>query len=323
MLGIRSTVNDADSMRLQIAYNMEVPRTILLELKRRMPFILSAVTLFAEKYQVTRLVEESKMAAVTCISEVYNTLVNYELQMSQLSIFFRNTVIQYQKAVQAFIDAVTKLLRETKFKLPGSDKLTTVPEVFREVTSGIAVVLEKIIQNIYGNIQFCYNAFVEMIINVNLRIPVGDAVASNQFLVVVKKDIAIVFEKLVDFVKKMDSLDIILEKLGETLKHVVEKTQEFVDLIEWEYLDVALVNINIQYHHFIIILKDAVGQVAVLNMEDVTIACEYIIDVLVYVTEQFNNVVYGFLQQTSEEVQAYMTISDGKLLMDVPFSFLQ
>lgn len=323
MLGIRSTVNDADSMRLQIAYNMEVPRTILLELKMRMPFILSAVTLFAEKYQVTRLVEESKMAAVTCISEVYNTLVNYELQMSQLSIFFRNTVIQYQKAVQAFIDAVTKLLRETKFKLPGSDKLTTVPEVLREVTSGIAVVLEKIIQNIYGNIQFCYNAFVEMIINVNLRIPVGDAVASNQFLVVVKKDIAIVFEKLVDFVKKMDSLDIILEKLGETLKHVVEKTQEFVDLIELEYLDVALVNINIQYHHFIIILKDAVGQVAALNMEDVTIACEYIIDVLVYVTEQFNNVVYGFLQQTSEEVQAYMTISDGKLLMDVPFSFLQ
>lgn len=323
MLGIRSTVNDADRMRLQVAYNMEVPRTMLVELKMRIPSILSAVTLFADKYQVTRLVEESKMAAVTGVSEVYNTLVNYKLQMSQLSIFFRNTVIQYQKAVQAFINAVTKLLRETKFKLPGSDKLTTVPEFLREVTSSIAVVLEKIIQNISVNMQFCYNAFIEMIMNVNLRMPVGDALASNQFLVVVKKEIAIIFEKMVDFVKKMESLDTILEKLGETLKHVAEKTQEFVDLIESEYLDVALVNINIQYHHFIIIVKDVVGQVAALNMKDVTIECEYIIDMLVYVTEWFNNVVYGFLHQTSEEVRAYMTISDGMLEMDIPFSFFQ
>lgn len=323
MLGVRSTVNDADRMSLQIAYNMEVPRTMLLELKTRIPFILSGVTQFAEKYQVARLVEESKMAAITGIGEVYNTMVNYKLQMSQLSIFFRNTVIQYQKAVQAFINAVTRFLRETKFKLPGSDKLTTVPEVLREVTSSIAVTLEKIIQNIYVNIQFCYNAFVEMIINVNLRIPVGDALASNQFLGEVKKDIAIVFEKMVDFVKKMESLDIILEKFGDTLKHVVEKNQEFVDLIESEYLDGVLVNININYHHFIIILKDAVGQVAALNMEDVTIACEYIVDMLVYVAEQFNDVAYGFLQQASQEVQAYMTISDGRLEMDIPFSFLQ
>lgn len=321
VLGIRSTMEDGNKLRLQIVYNMEVPTTMLHELKARIPSVLSAVTLLAEKYQVARLVEELKTAAVTGAREVHDNVVNYALQTSQLSIFFRNTVFQYQKAAQAFIDAVVKVLRETKFKLPGSDELTTIPKVLKKVTSSIAVMLEKLVQNIYINMQFCYNTFVEMIMNVNLSMPVGDALASNQFLIKVKKDMAVAFEKMVEFVEHVESLDTMLVEFGETLKHVVEKTQEFVDLIESEYLDVALVNINKQYTDFIIFSKLVVEQFAALTMEDVNSTCEDIIDMLVYATEMFNSVLYGFLQQTSEEVHAYVTISDKRLEMDIPFLF--
>lgn len=291
---------------------------MLFELKARIPSVLSAVALFAEKYQIARLVEELKMAAVSRVGEVYDTASSYKLQMSQLSVFFRNSFMQYQKTVQAFIDAVVKVLRETKFKLPGSDELTTIPEVVREVVSSIGVVLEKILQNIYTSMQFCYDAYVRMIVDVNLSLPVADVLASNQFLADVRKATTMFFW---DFVKNMESIDTMLEKVGETLKAVAEKTQEFVDSIESDYLDAVLVNINLQYHSFIIALKTVVGRFAALRMEDLNNTCEDIIDMLIYVTEQVNVVVYGFLQQTSEVVQTYVTISDATLEIDVPFSF--
>lgn len=314
---MRSAVKD-DKTRLQIAYNMDVPRSMLLELKTRIPSVLSAVTLFADKHQITRRVEELKVAAAVQVDEVYATLSSYHLQMSELSVFFRNTFVQYQKTVQAFIDAVVKVLRETKFKLPGSDELTTVPEVLKEVTRSTGVVLEKILQNLYACLQFYYDAYVEMIMDVNLSMPVGDVLASNQFFADVKKATLMIFMDL----KNTESLDTILVKVGETLKAVTEKTQEFVDSIESEYLDVVLVHINLQYHDFIFALK-AVSQFDAPNMEDLNSFCEYIVDMLVFVTEQVNSVVYGFLQQTSEEVQNYVTVSGATLEIELPFSFQQ
>lgn len=321
VLSFRSTRKDDAGVRLQMVYNTEVPTTMLTELKTRIPSIRSAVTLFTEKYQVKRLVEELKTAATIGVTEVYDHMVNYPPQMSQLSIFFRNTIFLYQKAVQASIDAVVKVLREIKFKLPGSDKLTTIPEVLKKVTSRIAVMLEKIIQTLYINMQFCYNTFVEMVMNVNLKMPVGDALASNQFLIAVKKDMTIAFEKMVDFVKKMESLDTMLVECGETFKHVVEKTQELVDLIETDYFNVALISINEQYADFIFALKLLVEQFADLTMEDVNSACETIIDNLVIAAELVNSIVYDFLQETSEEINTYVTISDKSLEMDIPFIF--
>lgn len=318
VLAMRSAVKD-DKTRLQIAYNMDVPRSMLLELKTRIPSVFSAVTLFADKYQITRRVEELKVAAAVQVDEVYDTLSSYNLQMSELSVFFRNTFVQYQKTVQAFIDAVVKVLRKTEFKLPGTDELTTVPEVLKEVTRSTGVVLEKIIQNLYASLQFYYDAYVEIIMDVNLSMPVGDVLALNQFFADVKKATLMIFMDL----KNTESLDTILVKVGETLKAVTEKTQEFVDSIESEYLDVVFANINLQYLNFIFAFRDVVSQFVALNMEDLNSFCENIVDMLVFVTEQVNNVVYDFLQQTSEEVQNYVTVSGATLEIELPYSFQQ
>lgn len=307
-------------MALQMAYDMVVPRTILMELKTRIPPILSAVVQFAEKYQIKRLFEDLKTTAVTRLNELYDTVSSYALQMSNLSVFFRNTIVPFQRAVQDVIDAVVKFLRETKFTLPWSHQLTTIPEVLREVTSSVAAVLENIIQQIYVNAQFYYNAFVEMILSVNLSMPVSDALASNQFLAEVKKAIKMFFDDMVDFVKNMESLDNALVKLGETLSAVVDKTQEFVDSVESDYLDVFLGNINEQYRNFIVSMQNVVFWFASLTMDDVKDMCENVIDTTMYVTVEVNKFVSDFLQQTS---QSYVTIRGRTLEIEVPFAFQQ
>ncbi len=310
-------------MNLQIAYNMEAPKVMLSELKTRLPSIISTFTMFADKYQITRNMEELKNSVVDCISDAYNTAINYDVQMSQLSIFYRNVIAQYQKTVQVFLDAVIKVLRETQFKLPGSGEMTTLPELLKTLTSSIAAMLDVTLQTIYENMEVYYNYFVEKINSVKLRIPVGDAIMGGQILDQVKTAFKNIFDEVVDFVKNMESLDTMLVKMGETLKTVVEKSQKFVDSVRSDYLEAVFINMNVLYRNLITVIKTVVDQISALNMEQLNNAFEYMTDMFIYVVDQFNNTVYGFLQQASEEAQAYMKVSEGKLEIDLPFPFQQ
>ncbi|TDH00513.1 hypothetical protein EPR50_G00189240 [Perca flavescens] len=323
ILVIKSSSKDADKTDLQIAYNMEAPKVMLNEFKMRIPSIISTFTMFADKYQITSNMEELKNSVVNHISEAYNAAINYDTQLSQVSIFFRNIIVQYQKTLQVFLDAVVKVLRETQFKLPGSDEMTTLPEVLRKLTSSIAAMLDKTLQTIKDNSEVYYNSFVEQISSVKLRMPVGDAITGSEILDQVKTGFKNIFDELVDFVKNMESLDTILVKMGETLKAVVEKSQEFVDSVKSDYLDAVFININVLYRNLVTVLKNVVDQISALNMEQLNNSFENIIDMFVYVLDQFNNTVYGFLQPASEEAQAYMKVSDGRLEIDLPFSFQQ
>lgn len=322
MLVIQSTSKDADKMKLQIAYNMEIPKAMLTELKIRLPSIISTFTTFADQYQITRNMEVLKKSAIKRINEAYNAAINYDIQMSQLSIFFRNVIVQYQKTVQVFLDAVIKVLRDTQFKLPGSDEMTTLPEVLKKLSSSIATMLDMIIQNVYKNMEAFYNSFVEKVSSVEFRMPIGDVKTANQILDEVKTAFKKVLDELVDFLKNM-SLDTMLVKIGETLKACVEKSQRFVDSIKSDYLDAVFFNINVLYSNIITVAKNVVDQIAVLNTEQLNNAFEYILDMLIYVVDQINNTVNALLQQASEEAQAYVKVNEGRLEIDLPFSFQQ
>lgn len=296
---------------------------MMIELKTKLLPIMSTFKRFAKNYQIMRYMEDLKSFAVSQVNEAYITVINYDAQMSQLSVFFRNTVVQYQKTVQAFLDAVIKVLRETQFKLPGSDEMTTLPEVLKKLTSSIGSMLEMAIQKIYINMEVYYNAFVDKISNMKLSMAIGDAIAGNQILAHIKMSFKNIFDELVSFVRNMESLDIMLMKIGETLRAVVEKSQEFVDSIESDYLDAVFVNMNDFYYNFITVLKNIVDQINALTMERLNNMFEDIMDMFIDVVDQFNSTVYGFLLQASDEVKVYMKADKGRVEIDLPFPFLE
>jgi len=300
---------------------MEACEAILSELKAKLPSIISTVRSFADKYDITGSVEMLKDSVSNQISEAYNVAINYDVQMSQLSIFFRNTVVQYQKTLQNFLDAVIKVLRETRFKVPGSDEMTTLPELLNKLTSSIANMLDVTIQIVHDNVGKYYNYFVENISNIKIQMPVGDAFTGGQVIDQVKTAVRKIFDEVVDFVKNMENLDTMLEKIGETLKVVVEKTQEFVDSINSDYLDAVLININGFYREVVSAIKYMVDQIPAFNMEEFNRVCESIMDMIIQVVDQIGNAVNSYLQEASEDVQAYMKVVDGKLEINLPFHF--
>ncbi|KAG7509082.1 apolipo B-100-like [Solea senegalensis] len=320
VLVIRSSSKGADKMNLQIAYNMEAPKLMLSGLKMRLPSIMSSFTMFADKYQITSHVEQLKTVFYDRMSKTYDAVTSYDDQMSQLSIFFKNTIVEYQKNVQVLMDAVIKFLRETKFKLPSSDEMTTLPEVLKKLTSSIADTLEVTINFIYEKMVY-FTSFMEDISAVKLQMPIGDAITIGQIVDQVKTTFRRVFAELVDFVKKMESLDTMLEKIGETFHAVVEKSKGFVDSVKSDYLDAVFVNINAYHRYLVRDFRDFVTYIYLYildgNMEQLDTAFEN----MIYVVDQFNNTVNGLLQQTSEEVKAYVRVSEGKLEVDLPFTF--
>lgn len=291
------------------------------ELKMKIPSILSSLKAFADKYQITSRIEMLTDSASRLLSEAYNVAVNYDAQLSQLSVLFRNTIVQYQKTVQAFLDAVIKFLQETQFKLPGSNEMATLPEVLKKLTSSIAAVLDTYIKMMYENMEVYYNTFIEQISSVKLQMPVGDAVTGGQIIDQVKAAYRQIFDWMVDFVKNMESVDTMLMKIDETLKAVVEKSSEFVDSVDSDYLDAVLINVNDFYRSFVTFIKNEIEKLPVFSMEEFTRACESFMDMFIHVIDQFNSAVYGFLQQASEEAQTYMKVNKGKFELDLPLYF--
>uniref|UniRef100_A0A3B4BLQ4 Vitellogenin domain-containing protein n=1 Tax=Periophthalmus magnuspinnatus TaxID=409849 RepID=A0A3B4BLQ4_9GOBI len=291
ILVLRSTPKDSDRMILQVAYNMEAPKAMLSEFKAKIPAVLSSLKSFIDNNLLTSNVLEWRDTIVARINEAYNAAINYDVQLSQLSIFFRNFIVEFQKNVQAFLDAAIKVLRETQFRLPGSEEMTTLPVVLKDLTTSIANVLRTTIQVVYDSMEYYYNAFVDTFSTVELRMPIGDVMTVGQIIDNVKTTGKGIFDQMVDFVNNMESLDTMLVKISETLKAVVDKTQEFVDSIKSDYLDALLANVNAAYRWVVTAVKDIADRVSTLDME------------------QLN--------------PRYVKASDGRLEVELPFPLLQ
>ncbi|XP_031693822.1 apolipoprotein B-100, partial [Oncorhynchus kisutch] len=320
ILVIRATAKDADKIKLQVAYNMKAPHDMLLGLKERLPAITSTLNSFSNKYKIFGHVEGLKSSIINLIEEAYTAANSHAAELNQLSILFRNTVFQFQKTIQVFLDAAIKFLRETEFKLPGSEEITTLPEVLKQLTTSIATMVEQAIQMLIDRAEASFNALVDMISDIQVTMPIGDVITGAQIIDNMKYALA----QFVGLVKHLESLDMVLEKLGETLKVIVEKAQEFVDTLKSDYLDAVAIYINALYNNLVGVIKTVLDQVnTVLNMEQVNLAMEHIADMVLSVVNQLNLAITGLLQQASEEAQAFIKVNGGRLEIELPFPFHQ
>ncbi|XP_029590044.1 apolipoprotein B-100 isoform X2 [Salmo trutta] len=324
ILVIRATAKDADKIKLQVAYNMEAPHDMLLGLKERLPAITSTLNSFSNKYEIFGHVEGLKSSIINLIEEAYTAANSHAAELSQLSILFRNTVFQFQKTIQVFLDAAIKFLRETEFKLPGSEEITTLPKVLKQLTTGIATMVEQAIQVLIDSAEASFNALVDMISDIQVTMPIGDVMTGAQIIDNMRANMKHALAQLVGLVKHLESLDIVLEKLGETLKVIVEKAQEFVDTLKSDYLDAVAIYINALYDNLVGVIKTVLDQVnTMLNMEQVNIAIEHVTNMVLSVVNQLNLAITGLLQQASEEAQAFIKVSGGRLEIELPFPFHQ
>jgi len=317
ILIIKAAVHEAERMTLKVAYNMDAPADMLLGLKERIPVITASLNDLAEKYNLLGQVSTLKTALISLIDEAYVAANNQAEGLSQLSILFRNTVVQYHKIVQVFVDNVVQILRETQFKLPGSEELTTLPEVLKKLTTAVAAYLDQAIQMIMTNVEIAYTAVIDMIADVQVTMPIGTAVSGAEII----KQVKTILAQVVDAWKELESLDQILEKLAELQKVMIEKALEFVDTLKSDILDAVAIYINALYGNAISMTKNVLDYVtAQVNMEQINGMIDYIMGLVNSVWGQVTGIVSAYVPNAED---GYVKVNGGRLEIDIPINFRQ
>lgn len=298
-----------------MSINMDAPDIMLSGLKEKLPAITSCLSNFAEKYQLFRYAAQLKNIIIYYIEEAHNIANNHAPHMSQVSILFRNTVVQYQRTVQVFLDAAIKVLRETQVKLPGSDETTTLIEVLNKLTTSITTMLEKAMNMVSVNVEYAFNIIVCMIGKIQVTVPVGDIMAGAKIVDQIRDKVKTMSNVIVDFLKHIESLDMFLDKLSDTLKFFVDKTQDFVDnTLKCDVLDAVTVYINALYDKHVWLMKTITKYANTpVDTESINNVINYLLDIFRSVVNQCKNTVTNYLQQAPAHYRSYVKVKGTKL----------
>lgn len=302
-------------MNLKMVINMDAPDIMLSGLQERLPAITSCLSSFAEKYQLFRYAAQVKNVIIDYTEEAHAIAINHAPHLSQVSILFRNTVVQYQKTVQLFLDAAIKVLRETHVKLPGSDEMTPLIEVLNKMTTSITTMLEKAINLVTVNVEYAFRVVISTISKIQVTMPIGDVMAGAKIIDKLKDRVKSMSNSIVDLLKHTESLDMFLKKLGDTLKFFVDKAQDFVDnTLKSDVLDVLAVYINAFYDKYVNLMKKITQYVnTAVDIEYINDTINYILDIFRSEVNQFNYTVTDYLQQAPAQYRSYVKVKGRKL----------
>ncbi|XP_076613031.1 apolipoprotein B-100-like [Chaetodon auriga] len=311
----RFSAKDAYRMNLKMVFNMDAPNIMLSGLQEKLPAITSCLSSFAEKYQLFRYAAKLNKIIIYYTEEAHNIANNHAPQLSQVSILFRNTVVQYQKTVQVFLDAAIRVLRETHVRLPGSEEMIPLIEVLNKMTNSITTMVEKAIQLVTVNTEYAFSAIIRMISKIQVTMPIGDVMAGAKIIDKIRDRVKALPNHVVDVLKRLESLDMLLEKLGDTLKFIVDKAQDFVDnTLKSDVLDAIAVYINACYDKYASFMKTVTKYASTaLDIESMDGSINYILEIFRSVVNQFNHTITDYLQQAPAQYRAYVKVKGRKL----------
>uniref|UniRef100_UPI0037E7B4DC apolipoprotein B-100-like n=1 Tax=Semicossyphus pulcher TaxID=241346 RepID=UPI0037E7B4DC len=315
IFNIRASVKDFDQMSLKMVINMEAPDLMLSGLQERLPAITSSFSNFVEKYHLSKHPALLKNIIIYYTEEAHNIANNHAPHLSQVSILFRNTVVQYQKTAQGFLDSTINVLRQTQVKLPGSDDMTPLIEVLNKMTTSIITMLETAFDLVAVNVEYAFSIVIGTISKIQVTMPIGDVMAGAKIVDEMREKVRNMPNPIVGLLKHLESLDIFLENLSDTLKFFVDKAQDFVDnSLKSDVLDVIAVYINALYEKHVILMRTITKYAdAVLDIEFIKGTIDYILDIFRSAVNQFYKTVTDYLHQAPAQLRFYAKVKGRKL----------
>ncbi|XP_029966255.1 apolipoprotein B-100-like [Salarias fasciatus] len=317
---IRVSQKDADkSLNLKLVFNMDAPEIMLSGLQEKLPAITSCVSNYAEKYRVFSYAAQLKEMTTNLVDDAYTFAHSHAPDLSQVSVLFRNTAVQFQRTVQLLLDAAIKVLRDTKVKLPGSDEMTPLTEVLKKFTTSITIMVEKAIHMLTVNIEYAYTVVVEMASEVEVTMPIGDVMAGAKVIKYCKESARDLIDFIVQSLKNAESIDMLLERLGDTLKFFVDKTQAFVDNdLKSDMLDAIAVHVNALYDQQMSLMKSFTEYAnSIMTADSVNEFISFVLNSVRSKVNEFSSTVTDYIQQAPAQYKPYLKVKGKKLEINI------
>lgn len=311
---IRASVKDTYRTNLKMMLNMAAPDILLSGLQERLPAITSSISNFAEKYHLSRYSAQLKNTIIYYTEKAYTIANDHAPHLSHMSILFRNTIVQYQKTLQSLLDATISFLRDTQVRLPGSHETLPLIEVLNRMTTTVTTWLEKAFNLISDKVEQVFNVVMDIFSEIQVTMPIGDVMASVKTIDETREKVRTMFSQILSHLRHPESLDVVLENLGDSLKSYVDKAQELIDALTSDVLDVLAIFVNAFYKEHARLMR-AITRYAnkALDTEFIQNAVDYIIDVFRTVVNQFNRTVSDCLQQATAQIKFYIRVKGSRL----------
>ncbi|XP_074541970.1 apolipoprotein B-100-like [Halichoeres trimaculatus] len=311
---IRASVRDTDRMNLKMMMNMEAPEIMLSGLQERLPAITDSISNFAEKYHLSRYAAQLKNNIIYYIEEAHTIANDHAPHLSHVSILFRNTIVQYQKTLQSLLNATISFLRDTQVRLPGSQEMLPLIEVLNRMTISLTNLLEKAFNFVSVKVEYTFNVIINTFSEIQVTMPIGDVMASAKTIDEIRERVRNMFNHVLSLLKHPESLDVVLENLGNTLKNYVDKAQDLVDTLRSDALDALAVFVNAFYKEHARLMRTITKYAnRALDTEYIKDSVDYILDVVRMVVNQFNRTVSDCLQTATAQLKFYVRVK-GRML---------
>uniref|UniRef100_A0AAY4BB94 Apolipoprotein Bb, tandem duplicate 2 n=1 Tax=Denticeps clupeoides TaxID=299321 RepID=A0AAY4BB94_9TELE len=307
IVAIKADFNEEEPI-MKATFNLKAPEEIISCLLKKVPAIKTSLTGFAEKNGLDVFLERSKRTFVETVDSTYRAIKQHDTQLSDLSVFFRNKISQYQKVIEAIVKEVITFLRETKLPLPEMKELT-IPEICKMITDNVAAVLEELHKEIFID-QQAYLA--PLLKSIQVSGPKGPIFIGELIFESVKE----AFGDVIDILKNLKSIDVILEDLARALFEAVELAQEYVDSVNSDLLNIIAANINSLHAFFYEAVDSFVEFVdGILTIDAIEFISKLSLDIWKNIVQDFTEAFSDVLSDLGPE--SFIKLNDGRLEIEL------
>nr|XP_055042552.1 LOW QUALITY PROTEIN: apolipoprotein Bb, tandem duplicate 1 [Misgurnus anguillicaudatus] len=320
ILELRAGLVGDDKMGLSATYNSDAPRDMLAGLKERLPAIFTSVKEFAEKYGILETVEILKKTIVNICNDAYVAASSHAPELSQVSVLYKNVVVQLQQTTETLFDEVIKFLEETRFAMPGMDE-TTLPEICRKLCLQIGRAVKEFITVFTDFLEEYFFPMFESSGTVELAFPSGPVITVKEILDVVREIPKILKYQVESILRVMETPDACIVMFRNIYQEVVELTERIFDGIDSENLEVIAASLNTYYTDAVSAVKRLVD-----NLETMPIYEQYSAVFEQYVVpfyEAILKLLTDIMSSLATDGETMVKFSDGKLEIEIPYPFIQ
>ena len=125
-----------------------------------------------------------------------------------------------------------------------------------EICKKIQLVVVEMLRNFGNNLEVYFSPIMDNFNTIQLTFPNGKVMTVAEFQQNVQSILRSNLVMIADAMKQIESPDVVLKKLGQTLQEVVEKGQEFVDKMNLSLLEDIAAAINTFYQELMKIIED-------------------------------------------------------------------
>ena len=360
ILSLKMSVMNSEKLNIQTTWNMEMPYDMMLEVKKQVPTVVEMVsdpayyTYKEINKKVGRLGESIERAsrrgrvvfkrAVDNLATVNPSAVMTDVTDTTIVILKKN-----QQKVEAVLDAIVKVLRETTFQIYGYEQRLSGLEIYQKLSTFVADVSEEAVQKIPEYFSYIFESVLDFIKAIEFTLPGSNYIVSGGEIL---DDLSVAMrttqERVIVTVRKLGNIQLedVKEKFSGFLQFTTEQSERFLHTVKSQNVEKISAFVADVYNDAI--NSPVVDEIAQQIVEYGRIVFEYLktvrakiqnivsdmsteqlevdiqswIDSVVKRINAFQNNVVDVMKEKSKSVEPFVRVSDKQIDIDIPLPFV-